>query len=240
MARNTYIPGWTGNRISYILAPMQSTLARAAAVILAFLPGCTFNTEVQVESSADESGDPPGLDSTGDPDPGYTSTSNGSATGQIHTTGSMDTGSADSSTSGASSDGTTSTGAVDSTGSSTGDDRVCILPVEGSWCAAQREVAQAVGCRLASPPLAESCYRTIVAQYEVGDWEILAAGDCDPVVDGPDCADAYSLCTDDVTGHVACYLMDPILDDCQALALSDGITIEESALPCAWIIDAYN
>lgn len=226
MARNTHIPGWTGNEISSILAPMQSTLARAA-VIIAFLPGCTFNTEVQVESSADESGDPPGLDSTGDPDPGHTSTSNGSATGQIQTTGSTDTGSVDSSTSGASSDG------ADSTDSTTGEPaEECILPTSSTtWCGSQLIAAQIMGCSTSANPPA--CYQTITSQYEVGDWTMVAAADCDTAADGPECGEAIELCYLG-TGPNACH-WGPRDDaqDCMILATDYGISEQDAVEYCA-------
>lgn len=163
-----------------------------------------------------------GTDSTG---PGATSTIPGeSATSQ--------------GTSGAS-DGTSTSGSVDSTGGESSDSsgttgepaEDCILPhgPAYSWCAAQREVAQILGCKTSANPAA--CYQTIVAQYDEGSWEVLAAGDCDTAVDGPECATAYSACTN-ASGPNGCHLRPgDDVQDCVDNALAQGLT---EALATGW------
>ena len=169
------------------------------------------------------------ITSDGDGDSGSRETDAGGTFGATSTSGTpvsdSTAGSTDTSTdtSGTGSTDTSGTGTSEST---TGDPEECVLPHgdDRSWCDAQREVAQVLGCRTSEDPPA--CYQAIVAQYDAGDWEILVAGDCDTAIDGPACAAAYAACTN-ATGPRDCNLFPhDSVETCVAAAGGSAAAIE--------------
>jgi hypothetical protein len=208
---------------------MQTTHTPARLAVAFILTGCG---PVVINIDATESGGT-GL-------PSDESGPEGSTTGIGESmTGPMDT---STSTDGASESGDSTTASESSTGSTTGEpSEGCILPeVSTSWCFNQRIVAQILGCKTSNDP--ESCYRAIVAQYEVGDWEILAAGDCDTAIDGPECADAYNACSSGDGGPLGCWWAPGEgIPECVERATGQGLDEQDAATWCAdmesvWVI----
>ena len=163
--------------------------------------------------------------------PGVTSTS--AADGSSHSDGAHSTSDASSDTT----SGSSTSELTEGSEGSTGGEPACVLPQDGSsWCDNQRSVAQILGCKTSADPAA--CYQTIVAQYEEGDWEILAAGDCDTAIDGPACAAAYSACTL-APGSKGCTLdLGDTLTDCaEAAPLDPAIAGEWCArIFAVWVV----
>lgn len=160
------------------------------------------------------------------------------ATGMIlDSTGSTSTqSSSDGAESTSSGDGTESSSSGDST---TGDQAPCVLPhgETQSWCAAQREVAQVLGCRYSEAP--EACYQAISAQYEVGDWQTVQAGDCSTSEDGPGCEPLYEACTLAV-GPNDCFLLpDDTATSCVARAVAQGVDMAAATPWCIAMLVTY-
>jgi hypothetical protein len=200
-------------------AAMTTAHHRNATTIalLAVLAACTLNADVDVglpEQRGEESSG-----STGEPAQGVTGDEPGAT--------------------GSTSDTAGSSGGIGGSGESsgsTGGAPECILPHDGSWCANQREVAQALGCRDMSDPW--PCYQAIGAQYVTSEPQTVAAADCSTSVDGPECAVVYNDCTA-LPGDPGCLLMEPSVDACVALAEAAGMDADQALPWCEDMVLIY-
>lgn len=156
--------------------------------------------------------DLPGLGSGGGTGDSGTPTPPDTASGGVDSTGTGSTSDADS-TSGTEGIGS---GSDSESSSDTGEGDECVLPHgEGlSWCAAAREVAQAINCAGWLDP--ESCYQAVAAQYVGGTTALLAAGDCD--TSDLQCVPGYQACTNSAGPPGCLWAQDQGVAECVARA----------------------
>jgi hypothetical protein len=206
---------------------MRKTLALHVALLA--MPGCgpiVINIDATESGQDDEQvGDTEGTDSTGhdESDGASGPVSMDSETGlPVPTTGTTgSTGDHESSDSDSGTSGTTGEPA-----------EVCILPTASTtWCGSQLIAAQTLGCSTSANPPA--CYQTVTSQYEVGDWEMVAAADCDTAIDGPECGEAIELCYLGTGPNTCHWSPEDDAQDCLALAMDYGISEEDAAQYCA-------